>query len=242
VPAKGQKLSAETRLKISLGNKGKSRKGHPFSKEVAIRFGIERKGSGNPMFGKHHSEETGKKMSASHIGMKCPWITEMLLGKPNVNLGRKRTEEQKKKLRGRIPWNKGKPNPLFCGKNNPKWKDGISLDKKRYMKICRDKRRAKKKGNGGDYRPADWEVLKKRYGNTCPICLKSEPEIQLTPDHIVPISLGGSNFIENIQPLCMKCNLKKHQKVFKINSGGQFEIVFSVPPKEIFDGRKFCLK
>ena len=72
------------------------------------------------------------------MGRKCPWITKMLLGKPNINLGRKRTEEQKKKLRGRIPWNKGKANPLFQGKNNPKWLGGVSLDKKRYMKIWKN--------------------------------------------------------------------------------------------------------
>lgn len=73
--------------------------------------------------------------------------------------------------------------------------------------------RAKSFGAEGSYSLGDWETLKKQYGHKCPHCGRSEPEIKLTRDHIIPLSRGGSNFIENIQPLCGDCNRRKHAKM-----------------------------
>ncbi|MCA1716250.1 MAG: HNH endonuclease [Actinobacteria bacterium] len=46
---------------------------------------------------------------------------------------------------------------------------------------------------------------------SCLCC--GDGEALLTPDHVVPLSLGGSNLTENIQPLCVNCNSWKNVKV-----------------------------
>lgn len=75
-------------------------------------------------------------------------------------------------------------------------------------------RRNKKLRSGmtGTHSFAEWEALKARYNFKCLRCERSEPEVRLTQDHIVPVAKGGTNSIDNIQPLCKSCNSKKHLK------------------------------
>ncbi len=73
----------------------------------------------------------------------------------------------------------------------------------------------RKREADGNHTFGQWEELKAKYNWTCPACLKKEPEIKLTEDHIVPLSKGGSDNIENIQPLCGLCNSTKRTKTIK---------------------------
>ena len=65
----------------------------------------------------------------------------------------------------------------------------------------------------GDFTKEEWEDIKKKFDYRCACCGTKEPEIKLETDHIVPISKGGKNIKENIQPLCRKCNTKKNVKI-----------------------------
>ena len=71
---------------------------------------------------------------------------------------------------------------------------------------------ARKRGNGGKFTAEEWQELKKKYNYTCLRCRRKEPDISLSIDHVIPISKGGHNSIENIQPLCLPCNVSKHIK------------------------------
>ena len=56
-----------------------------------------------------------------------------------------------------------------------------------------------------------YQVLK-RAGGKCELCGCSAKEKPLHVDHIIPRSKRGSNDIENLQVLCMECNLAKSNR------------------------------
>ena len=143
------------------------------------------------MLGKHHSEQTKKKMSEANKGEKSP------------NWRKYFSKETRKKM-----------SKAHKREKSNFWKGGISLlpDYRRYQCHLRILR---KKQVGGFHTLAEWENLKAQYNWTCPACKKQEPEIKLAEDHIIPISKGGSDNIENIQPLCKSCNSKKMTKIIK---------------------------
>lgn len=133
------------------------------------------------------------------------------------NKGKKMSEETKLKI---SIAKKGKPNKAITkftregtlGANHWNWKGWQTKEERDWQKNVRVRA---KRANGGSHSLSEWHNLKAQYNWTCPCCYKQEPEIKLSQDHIIPVSKGGSDNIENIQPLCMPCNLRKHTRVIK---------------------------
>lgn len=99
---------------------------------------------------------------------------------------------------------------IKCANNSFKKPIEVTLERiKKTRVIYENIRRARKSKAGGSFTLKEWDILKAKHNFTCPCCLKSEPEIKLTIDHVIPISKGGINDRSNIQPLCRKCNSKK---------------------------------
>jgi 5-methylcytosine-specific restriction endonuclease McrA len=59
----------------------------------------------------------------------------------------------------------------------------------------------------GRHTKEQWEALKQEFANRCVWCGRYVSH--LTKDHIIPLYQGGSDGIENIQPLCRQCNSSK---------------------------------
>jgi 5-methylcytosine-specific restriction endonuclease McrA len=83
-------------------------------------------------------------------------------------------------------------------------------------------RRAKKAGAEGTFTAEEFQQLCEFYSHRCLCCGKMG--VKLTTDHVQPLSKGGSNHIDNIQPLCGPCNSRKHAKT------QDYRILSGVPP------------
>lgn len=69
------------------------------------------------------------------------------------------------------------------------------------VKIRSHRIRAHRAAAPGTFTVQEWRELRDRYNNQCLCC--GTVEKLLTPDHVIPLSRGGSNDISNIQPLCL---------------------------------------
>ena len=70
-------------------------------------------------------------------------------------------------------------------------------------------RRAKEKGT---HTEEEWKRIQLACGDKCVKCGVEKSQLygdSLCKDHIIPICLGGSDAIENIQPICRNCNTGK---------------------------------
>lgn len=151
-----------------------------------------------------HKEKIGK---ANSVNMRRLWDDPVYRanqiakrkGIMPKNLDALRSKEARSKMskthfrlykEGRIPTN------FIHGKSNSS----------EYRVSYENARRVRKMEAEGSHTIDQWEVLKKSANFKCAGCNKRK---FLTRDHIRPLSKGGSDFIENIQPLCVSCNSKK---------------------------------
>ena len=87
------------------------------------------------------------------------------------------------------------------------------------------KRVLQKRGIKGSHTEQEWQDLKKKHNYCCIECGIPEKELKkkwsgtfftkLTEDHIIPLSKCGTDYIENIQPLCVSCNARKKDKLWE---------------------------
>lgn len=74
------------------------------------------------------------------------------------------------------------------------------------------RRKLREQNAGRGYTECEWLLCKKQYGYRCLRCGSKE---RLVPDHVIPLFRGGRHLIENIQPLCWKCNRWKGIRVIE---------------------------
>lgn len=113
-------------------------------------------------------------------------------------LGKVKSERNRKEYRAKYPEKNLEINRRYRNEHPEKYRE------------YRRNRDAKIRGGNGKFTNEEWEEILERYGRKCLCCGTTE---KITRDHVIPVSLGGANTKENIQPLCQSCNSKKKKKV-----------------------------
>lgn len=100
--------------------------------------------------------------------------------------------------------------------NNPGYWNEWRADNPELARMHSQRRRAHERAAVGNYTPAEWKALCAEYDYKCAKCGQQVP---LTVDHVIPLSKGGSNSIDNIQPLCQRCNSGKKDRIADYRKG-----------------------
>lgn len=189
-PMKGRKHSISTRQKMRLAKLGTVpwNKGKHLSDEIRKKMSNARKG-------RKLSVETKQKMSKAHLGK---------LGVAKRWANNKKTHAKAKAKIRRYP----------TSENHTAYVREWRARNRLQDRFAKMKYKTRKRGAEGSHSLSQWEDLKMLCNYMCLCCKKYEPDIILTEDHIIPLSKGGTDYIDNIQPLCRSCNSRKSVKDF----------------------------
>lgn len=94
---------------------------------------------------------------------------------------------------------------IIC-KYNAKYFSDYYLSHSESYKTRARQRKAFILGLPEHYTINEWNLIKSKFSNRCVCCLSKG---KLTVDHIIPLKRGGTDTIDNIQPVCKSCNSSK---------------------------------
>jgi len=86
-------------------------------------------------------------------------------------------------------------------------KEKVNANSKKYQQL--------RKNAEGSHTLAEFKALLRASGDRCIYC---GSDYMVGRDHIVPLSRGGSNSINNLQILCCPCNSRKGTKIIDYRS------------------------
>jgi len=88
---------------------------------------------------------------------------------------------------------------------------------KERLGFMQHKYRARKHGVLSTATYEEWVALCDHYQNRCLCCGEQKP---LTVDHVIALVLGGPHTIDNLQPLCKECHMKKNVRMTDYRPAG----------------------
>ena len=79
----------------------------------------------------------------------------------------------------------------------------------------RSNQKARERGYEGILSLDDWKLVLSLTDGQCIACEENAAD---SIDHVLPLVKGGMNTVQNIQPMCIKCNLKKGTRLVDFRS------------------------
>lgn len=141
---------------------------------------------------------------------------------------KKYTEDKKAAIEKKRAWQKANPDKVkkYYDKRDKEkrnkqgmelWRRAYAKNPEKYKEWSRNSR-AKRRNCTGHHTDEEIKILLNKQNGKCAECRckiyfkPKNKELRLHADHIMPLKLGGSNDIKNIQCLCKKCNSSKGGK------------------------------
>lgn len=97
----------------------------------------------------------------------------------------------------------------FFEKMRQKSKDGYKRWIEKNPLANRQRNHRRRVSIKGEFSAQEWKELCEKYDNRC-LCCGEKKALEI--DHVLPVSKGGANTIDNLQPLCVSCNRSKGTK------------------------------
>lgn len=216
-------------------------------KKMNIKKSERMKGSNNPMWGKHHSEDAIIKMRLAHKGHPVSEETKLKLslalrgkfkGKPKSEEQKIKQSETMKKLYRegkRISWNAGKPYTQIMGDKNP----AKRLDVREKIKLS--KLGEKNSSKRLEVRKKISETVKKQYddGKVSPLTIyRQNPELR---ERLIKAQLKGLSKRPTSLEKQMIEIIQKYNLPYKYVGDGSLIIGYKNPDFVNTNGEKICV-
>ena len=102
---------------------------------------------------------------------------------------------------------------LLCNSHyTTEWRENNPVSAHKNIVHSWRRRMAREKGAEGSHTRVEWENKLSEYRDLCAYCKK---EAWSDRDHIIPLSKGGTDSIDNIVPACITCNRSKSDSLDK---------------------------
>ncbi len=96
-------------------------------------------------------------------------------------------------------------------KRNKAWAERNPLKVRELSLAGTNRRKVRELSAEGSHTEEEWHLLVEECNWKCVCC--GDMTKPLTKDHIIPLIKGGSDYINNIQPLCRECNSSKRDRI-----------------------------